>query len=45
MKEFSSLLDERARGSVTLEDYKGEVFAWRGDNFSKNLTAKNISHI
>ena len=43
MKEFSSLLDERARGSVTLEDYKGEVFAWRGDNFSKNLTAKNIS--
>ena len=43
MKEFSSFLDERARGSVTLEDYKGEVFAWRGDNFSKNLTAKNIS--
>ena len=43
MKEFDSLLDERARGSVTLEDYKGEVFAWRGDNFSKNLTAKNIS--
>ena len=43
MKDFTSFLDERARGSVTLEDYKGEVFAWRGDNFSKNLTAKNIS--
>ncbi len=45
MKEFSSFLDERARGSVTLEDYKGEVFAWRGDNFSKNLTAKIFLHI
>ena len=43
MKEFDSLLDERSRGSVTLENNTGEVFAWRGDNFSKNLTANNIS--
>ncbi len=43
LKEFESLLDERARGSVTLENNMGEVFAWRGDNFSENLTANNIS--
>ena len=43
MKEFDSLLDERSRGSVTLENNTGEVFAWRGDNFSKNLTVNNIS--
>ena len=34
LKEFSSLLDERSRGSVTLENSLGEVFAWRGDNLS-----------
>ena len=43
LKEFSSLLDERSRGSVTLENSLGEVFAWRGDNFAENLTANNIS--
>ena len=43
LKEFSSLLDERSRGSVTLENNAGEVFAWRGDNFAENLTANNIS--
>ena len=43
LKEFDSLLDERSRGSVTLENNVGEFFAWRGDNFSENLTANNIS--
>lgn len=43
LKEFGILLDERSRGSVTLENNIGEVFAWRGDNFTKNLTANNIS--
>ena len=43
LKEFGGLLDERYRGSVTLENNTGEVFAWRGDNFSENLTANNIS--
>ena len=43
LKEFGNLLDERSRGSVTLENNAGEVFAWRGDNFDKNLTANNIS--
>jgi 1A family penicillin-binding protein len=43
LKEFDSLLDERSRGSVTLQNNSGEFFAWRGDNFSENLTANNIS--
>ena len=43
LKEFDSLLDERSRGSVTLQNNAGEFFAWRGDNFSENLTANNIS--
>ena len=43
LKQFGSLLDERSRGSVTLENNAGEVFAWRGDNFAENLTANNIS--
>ena len=43
LKEFDSLLDERSRGSVTLQNNAGEFFAWRGDNFSENLTSNNIS--
>ena len=33
LPEVTQLLDGRARGSVTLLDAKGEVFAWRGDQF------------
>ena len=43
LKDLDSILDERSRGSVTLENSIGEVFAWRGDNFAENLTANNIS--
>jgi len=43
LKEYEILLDERSRGSVTLENNIGEIFAWRGDNLSKDLTAANIS--
>ena len=43
LKEFDNLLDERSRGSVTLQNNAGEFFAWRGDNFSENLTSNNIS--
>ena len=42
MKEFDSLLDERSRGSVTLENNTGEDFAWRGDNITKKINANNI---
>ena len=37
------LLDGRASGSVTMLDYKGEVFAWRGDQFGGAVTAENVS--
>lgn len=34
-----SMIDGRARGSVTLEDRFGETFAWRGDQFGGAITA------
>lgn len=33
LPELSQLLDGRARGSVTMLDHEGEVFAWRGESF------------
>jgi penicillin-binding protein 1A len=39
----SELLDGRARGSVTLKDRDGAVFAWRGDQFVGNIDAKAVS--
>jgi penicillin-binding protein 1A len=38
-----NLLDGRARGSVTMQDSTGEVFAWRGDQFGGAVTAENVS--
>ncbi|MEQ6249260.1 PBP1A family penicillin-binding protein [Sulfitobacter sp. HNIBRBA3233] len=37
------LLDGRARGSVTMLDHEGEVFAWRGDQFGGVVTASTVS--
>ncbi|MGA9434671.1 MAG: PBP1A family penicillin-binding protein [Roseobacter sp.] len=37
------LLDGRARGSVTLLDREGAVFAWRGDQFGGVVTAQTVS--
>ena len=39
----SDLLDGRDRGSVTLLDRHGEVFAWRGDQFGGALRASDLS--
>ncbi len=39
----SELLDGRARGSVTLLDRDGKVFAWRGDQFGGVVTAQTVS--
>ena len=39
----SDLLDGRERGSVTLIDEAGEVFAWRGDQFGGALRAGEMS--
>lgn len=37
------LLDGRARGSVTMMDRNGDVFAWRGDQFGGVVTAESVS--
>lgn len=43
LPEVSAYLDGRARGSVTLLDREGEVFAWRGDQFGGVVTADTVS--
>ncbi|MCX7566600.1 PBP1A family penicillin-binding protein [Sulfitobacter sp. F26169L] len=40
---LDDLLDGRARGSVTMLDNNGEVFAWRGDQFGGVVTAQSVS--
>ena len=35
LPELSALLDGRQRGSVTLLDHEGDVFAWRGETFAQ----------
>ena len=41
--ELDTLRDGRARGSVTLHDQEGKVFAWRGDQFGGVVTAQSVS--
>jgi penicillin-binding protein 1A len=43
LPEASALLDGRQRGSVTLLDADGRVFAWRGDQFGGIVTPDTIS--
>lgn len=38
-----ALMDDRKRGSVTMMDRKGAVFAWRGDQFGGLVSAKTVS--
>lgn len=40
---LEALLDGRARGSVTMLDRNGDVFAWRGDQFGGVVTASSVS--
>ena len=40
---MAELIDGRARGSVTLLDRNGEVFAWRGDQFGGMISADTVS--
>ncbi len=37
------LMDARENGSVTMLDYQGDVFAWRGDQFGGLVTAETVS--
>ncbi len=39
----NTLVDGRARGSVTMLDREGEVFAWRGDQFGGVITVDTVS--
>lgn len=39
----NALLDARARGSVTMLDRDGSVFAWRGEQFGGQITADTVS--
>jgi len=43
LPDANAMLDGRARGSVTLMDRKGEVFAWRGDQFGGAITTETAS--
>ena len=43
LPELSALLDGRQRGSVTMLDQEGEVFAWRGETFGGTIAAKDVS--
>ncbi|AVO38860.1 transglycosylase domain-containing protein [Pukyongiella litopenaei] len=43
LPEPETLLDQRARGSVTMLDRNGEVFAWRGDQFGGVVTTETVS--
>lgn len=39
----ATLMDARENGSVTMLDYRGDVFAWRGDQFGGLVTAESVS--
>ncbi|KJZ19107.1 transglycosylase domain-containing protein [Loktanella sp. S4079] len=43
MPPVQELIDGRTRGSVTMTDYRGEVFAWRGDQFGGMITVDTVS--
>ncbi|MEZ5798255.1 MAG: transglycosylase domain-containing protein [Paracoccaceae bacterium] len=43
MPPLTDLLDGRARGSVTILDRNGQVYAWRGETFGGQITADTVS--
>ncbi len=43
MPSMVDLLDARDRGSVTLVDKNGDVFAWRGKTFEGSLRSETVS--
>lgn len=43
LPEVSSLLDGRAKGSVTFLDRNDSVFAWRGETFGGQITSDVVS--
>ncbi|MEM9583866.1 MAG: PBP1A family penicillin-binding protein [Pseudomonadota bacterium] len=43
LPDLDALLDGRTRGSVTLLDREGVVFAWRGDQFGGAISASSVA--
>ena len=43
MPAMADLIDGRTRGSVTMTDLTGDVFAWRGDQFGGMVTTQTVS--
>ena len=43
LPDLTALLDARAKGSVTMLDREGAVYAWRGETFGGNTTSDNVS--
>jgi len=43
LPQLTDLLDGRARGSVTMIDADGQVYAWRGETFGGFITADTVS--
>ena len=43
MPPLEQLIDGRARGSVTMTDLRGDIFAWRGDQFGGMITTQTVS--
>ena len=43
LPDLDALVDARTRGSVTLLDRDGKVFAWRGETFGGTITADTVS--
>lgn len=43
MPPMDTLVDGRARGSVTMKDKTGAVYAWRGDQFGGMITTDTVS--
>lgn len=43
MPPITDVIDGRARGSVTMTDDAGQVFAWRGDQFGGMITTDTVS--
>lgn len=43
MPPIESVIDGRARGSVTMTDLNGDIYAWRGDQFGGMITTDTVS--
>lgn len=43
MPPMDTLVDGRARGSVTMTDKTGAIYAWRGDQFGGMITTDTVS--